>query len=344
MTARTTERTVERTATLEPMYASIGDAVPGAGWTFEPKYDGVRVLAHATPRSTRLVTRNGRDKAAQFPEIAGALVALAKRARRSLVLDGEIIALDGDEPARFQALQGRMHLKGTRDIQREVGETPSALVLFDILADGDESLTGEPWTVRRARLDRRVGPHTSATLRITESSRGDGKAMLRRARADGWEGIIAKQVDSLYQPGTRSHDWLKLKVEFRQELVVGGFTEPRNTREHIGALLLGYFEKDSLVYAGHTGGGFTRAGLARMYARLRPLIRKTSPFTTEPRTNEKATWVSPRVVVEVKFSEWTAGGRLRQPIYLGVRDDKNPRDVRRERVSVQRTARSAARA
>lgn len=163
--------------------------------------------------------------------------------------------------------------------------------------------------------------------------------MLELARKQGWEGIIAKRVDSKYRAGDRSRDWLKLKVEFRQEFVVGGYTEPRNSRQHIGALLLGYFDKEQLIYVGHTGGGFTGAGLAEMYRRLEPLERKTSPFAEVPKTNERAHWVEPRIVVEVKFSEWTADGKLRQPIYLGTRDDKDPYEVGREKQSVQKRIR-----
>jgi len=136
----------------------------------------------------------------------------------------------------------------------------------------------------------------------------------------------------------RSRNWLKLKIEFREEFVVGGYTEPRNSREHIGALLLGYFDKGRFIYAGHTGGGFTRKGLEEMYRLLKPLERKTSPFDETPKTNEQAHWTTPQVVVEVKFSEWTADRRLRQPIFLGIRDDKNARDVEIEQPSVQRRA------
>jgi bifunctional non-homologous end joining protein LigD len=160
--------------------------------------------------------------------------------------------------------------------------------------------------------------------------------MVKRARRDGWEGIIAKRVDIPYTPGARSDDWLKLKVEFRQEFVVGGFTKPRNTREYIGALLLGqYDDAGRFVYVGHMGGGFTRLGLREMYELLRPLIRKKPPFVAPPRTNETATWVKPEIVVEVKFNEWTADGRLRQPIFVGIRDDKDARDVTREATSLQ---------
>ncbi len=194
----------------------------------------------------------------------------------------------------------------------------------------------EPWSERRARLLKRVGKHVTTQLRVTESSEGDGKKMLEKARRQGWEGIIAKRVDSLYEPGHRSRAWLKLKIEFRQEFVIGGYTEPRNSREHIGALLLGYFDNDRFIYVGHTGGGFTRKGLEEMYRRLKPLERKTPPFEETPKTNEKAHWVKPEIVVEVKFNEWTADRRLRQPIFLGVRDDKDPEEVALEPPSVQK--------
>lgn len=321
---------------LEPMYASIGTEIPGKGWTFEPKYDGIRVLAHATSDDVKLITRNGKDKAAQFPEVVAALKKLVSQTRRPLVLDGEIIALIDGEPARFQELQSRMHVKESRTIQRLSAATPAALILFDILMDGDDVLIAEPWTERRARLLKLVGKRTSTHLRVTESIEGDGKKMLEIARRQSWEGIIAKRMDSRYEPGKRARSWLKLKIEFREEFVVGGYTEPRNSREHIGALLLGYFDRDRLIYVGHTGGGFTREELNDMHKRLKPLERKTSPFEETPKTNEKAHWVKSEVVVEVKFSEWTADRRLRQPIFIGVRDDKDAKDVGIEAPSVQR--------
>ena len=330
-------------SSLEPMYASIGTEIPGDGWTFEPKYDGVRVLAFATPGDVKLITRNGKEKAKQFPEIVGALKKLSAQLKRPLVVDGEIVALIDGDPARFQELQSRMHVKDTHIIERHTSSTPAALILFDILMDGDEVLLHEPWSVRREHLVKRVGKHVTPQLRVTESVEGNGKKMLEQARKQGWEGIIAKRVDSRYEPGNRSKQWLKLKIEFRQEFVVGGYTEPRNSREHIGAILLGYFDKDRLIYAGHTGGGFSREGLGDMYRRLKPLERKTPPFSETPKTNEKAHWVDPKVVVEVKFSEWTADRRLRQPIFLGVRDDKDAREVGIEKKSVQTKPANAAR-
>ena len=337
-TKKSADKTV-RTALLrdfEPMYASIGTSTPGAGWTFEPKYDGVRVLAFVTDDEVMLVTRNGKDKSAQFPEIVEALRKLAAKKKKDFVVDGEIVALINGEPGRFQELQSRMHVKESTMIARHRTSTPAALVLFDVLYAGTDVLIREPWHKRRARLLKEFGKSTSKEIRITESIEGDGDKMLKLAKKQGWEGIIAKRVDSFYELGHRSRHWIKLKIEFRQEFVVGGYTEPRNSRQHIGALLLGYFDRGRFIYVGHTGGGFTGAGLAEMYRRLAPLEQSKSPFEETPKTNERAHWVKPEVVVEVKFNEWTSDGKLRQPIYLGTRDDKKASEVGRERDSMQR--------
>jgi bifunctional non-homologous end joining protein LigD len=321
---------------LDPMLASVGTDIPsGSDWTFEPKYDGIRVLVYATPDSAHLVTRNGKDKTAQFPGIAEAVRRIAARGRRALVLDGEVVALDHGAPARFQELQQRMHVKDASAIAGFENSAPVALMAFDLLLDGDDVLVHEPWTTRRARLEKRLAKHTTPELRLTDSEVDAGRAMLARARADGWEGVIAKRIDAPYQPGTRSRDWLKLKLEFRQEFVVGGWTEPRNTRQHIGALLLGYYDRGRFIYAGNMGGGFDNAGLAEMHELLAPLERKSSPFEETPRPREPVHWVTPKIVVEVKFNEWTTDGKLRQPIFVGMRDDKDPRSVKREPTSVQ---------
>ena len=322
---------------IEPMKASVGTTIPqGDGWTFEPKYDGIRVIAYATAADARLVTRNGNDKSAQFPEIVVALRALASKARRPLVLDGEIVALKGDKVARFQDLQSRMHTTNKDFIDNAKEGSPAALMVFDFLVDGGEVLLGQAWSARRALLEQRLRNRTSPVIRLGESVPNDGEALLKKAQRLGWEGVIAKRMDAPYVPGDRSRVWLKLKIEHRQEFVVGGWTEPRNSREHIGALLLGYFDSDDFIYVGHTGAGFTREGLKEMNQRLAKLERASSPFTTTPKTNERAHWVTPKVVVEVKFSEWTTDGKLRQPTFLGVRDDKPAREVGREAESVQR--------
>ncbi len=341
-------RASKRLSAIVPMKASVGTGVPkGEGWTYEPKYDGIRVIGYATADAANVVTRNGNDKSVQFPEVIDALRALARKAKRALVLDGEIVALDGENVARFQDLQSRMHTTDLAFIETAQEGAPASLVAFDLLVDGDEVITGEPWTKRRARLEQRLRNRTGRSLRLGETVPNDGDKLLAKAAKLGWEGVIAKRMDERYVPGLRSKGWLKLKIEHRQEFVIGGWTEPRKTREHIGALLLGHYDDDeNFVYVGHTGGGFTNAGLAEMYRKLAPLERATSPFSEKVKTNEKAHWVRPKIVVEVKFGEWTADGKLRQPIFLGVRDDKPAREVTREAESVQDrgTVRRGARA
>jgi len=228
-----------------------------------------------------------------------------------------------------------MHVKETGAIAGHSKDSPTGFMVFDLLLDAYEVLVHEPWSVRRTRLEQRLQKRTSSVIRLAESVHGDGKELLAQAERDGWEGIIAKRTTAPYEGGVRSRHWLKLKLEHRQEFVIGGFTDPRNSREHVGALLLGYFDRGRLIYVGHTGGGFTRQGLQEMHSRLFPLEQSTSPFEETPKTNERAHWVKPEVVVEVKFNEWTADGKLRQPIFLGVRDDKAAAAVKREGDSIQ---------
>lgn len=338
--ARSEPKPLKLPKVLEPMFASVGSEIPKGGWTFEPKYDGVRVLAFCTAKDARLVTRNGHDKSRQFPEIAEALRKLASSARRDFVLDGEVVALKQGEPVRFQELQGRMHVTDDKAIALHREGSPVGICLFDILVDGKDILIRQPWTERRERLEKRLASRASSVIRLGETS-DDGEKLLAVAKKQGWEGIIAKRADAAYEPGVRSRAWLKLKIEFRQEFAVGGYTEPRNSRSHIGAILLGYYDGDDFVYAGHTGGGFTNQGLEDVYKLLAPLERETPPFSTRPKTNEKPHWVRPKIVVEVKFSEWTADGRLRQPIYLGTRTDKPASEITREAMSVQPRAKES---
>ena len=329
---------VRSASALEPMYATIGTAVPADdGWTFEPKYDGMRALAIISPTRVQLMTRNGKDKAKQFPEVAAALGAFGRKLKRRCILDGEVVALERNKPGHFQALQGRFHLKSAPDIELAMRRAPAAIVLFDLLVDGDEVLMGEAFGKRRVRLEKLLR-NLPSNVRISESS-PNGARMIDRAKRGGWEGVIAKRASSIYVPGARSRDWLKLKLQHRAEFVVGGFTEPRRTRPDLGAVLLGYFDANGqLHYVGHTGGGFNRESLREMRQKLDALEQRQSPFVNTPRTNERAHWVKPAVVVEVKFAEWTSDGRLRQPIFLGIRDDKDARDVQLERESVQRLA------
>jgi bifunctional non-homologous end joining protein LigD len=319
---------------IAPMLASVGEDLPrGEGWVFEPKYDGVRVLAFVDSDAVALISRNGIDKAQSFPEIVEALAALRRRARRPFVLDGEIVIVRDDAPLRFQELQSRMHVNDRSAVAALRESTPAALVVFDLLLEGKEALVDRPWRERRERLVELLGrleARDAGTLRLSDVAE-DGAALLDEAREHEWEGVIAKRADAPYEVGRRSRSWLKLKIERRQEFVVGGWTEPRRAREFFGAILLGYYDTGGkLVYAGHTGTGFTRRSLAEMFERLKPLEQQQSPFATRPKTNEPAHWARPEIVAEIKFNEWTAGGHLRQPVFIGVREDKSPRDVVRE--------------
>jgi bifunctional non-homologous end joining protein LigD len=335
---------------FQPMLASAGKDVPvGDEWVFEPKYDGIRIIALLLGDDVALLTRNGHDKCRQFPEITSCLRELARKAGRNLVLDGEIVALDDrGEPARFQDLQGRMHVLDEGIVSHRSSAAPAAFVAFDILVDGDELLLDAPWEERRKRLTRvlrAAPPSVKRVVRLSDVAEASPAAMLREAQRHGWEGVMAKRRDSRYEPGRRVRHWQKLKLENRQEFVVGGWTEPRNSRKHFGTLLLGYYDNDGkLVYAGHSGGGFSNALLDEIHRKLKAIEKKQSPFTTTPKTNERAHWVAPKYVAEVKFNEWTSSGMLRQPIFLGLRDDKDPKSVVREPLTATSgSARRAAR-
>jgi bifunctional non-homologous end joining protein LigD len=333
---------------ISPMLASLTEApLDDPQLAYEPKYDGIRIVAEvpagsdrqgaATPR-VRLWSRLGNEKTNQFPEIAAALARWARRRKAAVVLDGEIVALDAKgEPTGFQQLQGRIHLT-------EGPGGPShraAYIAFDLLREGGTDLRERPFSARRVALERVFGRTASPILRISDVVRGSGRALYQRALEQGWEGLIAKHLESRYQSGKRTPDWHKLKIVHEQEFVVGGWTEPRQSRAHFGALLLGVYlggkiarrvaaSEDSLVYVGHTGTGFDERELARVMGLLKPLETVECPFSARPHTNERPHWVRPKLVAQIKFTEWTAEGRLRHPVYLGLRDDKNPRDVRRE--------------
>ena len=320
-----------RIADLRPMLAVLGDVpLDEAAYLYEPKYDGIRALVGIEPGrggGVTLWSRLGNEKTSQFPEIVRALRAVARKVRRPLIVDGEIVALDAKgEPAGFQQLQGRIHL--TAD--RPQGDAVVALVLFDILRDGNADLRDLPLTERRAALERIFSKFTDAVIRLSESSRGDGAALEDRAMRQGWEGLIAKLADSCYRTGKRTPDWIKLKLVRAQEFVIGGWTEPRGTRSYFGALLLGVHRDGALEYVGHTGTGFDERELRKVSALLKPLETDRPPFKTRPRPNQPAHWVEPKLVAEVKFTEWTDDGRLRHPTYLGLRDDIDPRAVIRE--------------
>jgi bifunctional non-homologous end joining protein LigD len=308
-----------------------------AGWAIEPKWDGIRVVAEVSARGARLWTRNGNDKAPQFPEIVRALTALAVESG-PLVLDGEIVALDTRGRAlRFQALQGRMHAESEATLARNAASTMTAFVAFDLLVDGNRPLTSLPFAERRKALEARVPARRHAIVRRGESVRcgtAAARKLFERARTEGWEGVLLKRIDAPYVAGRRTPDWRKVKLEREQEFVIGGYTEPTQgaARNHFGALLVGYYdERGALHYAGKVGTGYTVPMLALLARTLEPLRQPSSPFVDAPRAGAtRTTWVKPVLVAQVRFNEMTEAGILRQPSFLGLRDDKAARDVRLE--------------
>jgi bifunctional non-homologous end joining protein LigD len=336
---------------LAPMLASVAEApLDDPQLVYEPKYDGIRAIVEVGG-TVRLWSRLGNEKTSQFPEIVAALTQWGRALRAPLVLDGEIVALDeGSEPAGFQQLQGRIHLAdeaAIRDVARLKGRAPStkvereasaerprvALIVFDLLRDGSTDWRDRPLLERRAALEQVFKKRkATAVIRLSTMVRGDGRALYDDALKRGWEGLIAKHSASLYKSGKRTPDWRKIKIVREQEFVIGGWTEPRQTRTYFGALLLGVYEGTRLVYVGHTGTGFNERELARVMALLKQRETTACPFAVKPKTNEKPHWTRPELVAQIKFTEWTADAKLRHPVYLGLRDDKKPTDVTREDV------------
>ena len=302
--------------TLEPMKAQLVDAAfDDDRWLFEVKWDGIRLVSFIDNGKVSLQTRAGRIVDDEYPQLqAVSRLVKAKQA----VLDGEIVALDEEGRPSFQLLQNR-------------GKEPHPMqyVVFDIVYLDGQRLFRVPLEDRKRLLRDIV--RDSDLLKYSEHVLGEGKAFFKAAQQKQLEGIVAKLRDSPYQPGMRSSAWLKIKAVRQQEVVIGGFTEPRGGRRHFGALIVGVYEDGKFVYAGHVGGGFDERSLESLAKLMKPLIVKTSPFSGEPpRGNEKPTWVRPKLVAEVKFAEWTRDGVMRQPVFLGLRDDVDPREVRRE--------------
>ena len=316
---------------MEPMLATLAEApLVDPNLVYEPKYDGIRALVSVVPRGrsveVAIASRQGNDKTKQFPEVVEALTRWGKKRKAAALFDGEIVALDAEgDPMGFERLQERIHQTSVAEVARLAGERPVAFVAFDLLRDGADELVGLPLCERRGRLEVALADGVDGTLRMARQVRGDGTALMEEARKRGWEGIVAKDARSTYKPGRRTLDWRKLKLVKRQELVIGGFTEPRGARAHFGALLLGLPTADGrLRYAGHVGGGFTDKELAHVWRLLEARAAETSPFDGPLPANEKPHWVRPELVAEVKFAEWTTEGYLRQPVYLGLRDDLVP--------------------
>ena len=315
---------------IQPMLARLS-TLPreDSAWAFEVKWDGVRAIAYSQPGHLLLRSRNGNDVTAAYPELGALNRALGSRAA---ILDGEIIAFDGDGRPSFEALQPRMHQRGEGAVGRLMRSTPVTYVLFDLLWLDGYSVMRLSYAERYARLLELGldGEHwRTPALQI-----GDGAGLLAATRELGMEGIVGKRLDSRYTPGRRDGGWIKVKNHQRQELVIGGWTEGRGTRAgRIGALELGvHDERGELCYAGRVGTGFDEPELERLAGLLASLARDASPFAGAQQPPRGAHFVAPRLVCEVEFSEWTHAGKVRQASYKGLRDDKDPTQVVRERV------------
>ena len=302
---------------------------------FEPKYDGIRALidVRISPEvSVAIYSRLGNDKSDQFPEIVGPLTRFARCLEHPLLLDGEIVAVDrAGRPLGFQHLQGRLHVRGLKTHRSQSASV--AFIAFDLLRNGEDDLRPLPFEQRRKTLEELFRRPGSSVLRVIDSVPGSGRKLQARAQRSGWEGIVAKEPGSRYLSGRRHASWQKLKFVKTEEFVVGGWTEPRQSRRHFGALLLGYFpegsdDADRLVFAGQVGSGFTDAELDRVASQLAPLIVHDSPFSEFPRKGKGDHWVEPVLVAQTKFTEWTLDGLLRNPVYLGLRSDKHAENVR----------------
>ena len=292
------------------MLATLVDKpVDRPGWVAEEKYDGIRLVAEKEGRAVSLVTRNDIDRAADFPGVAAAI---AKLRAPALALDGEVVIFDDAHVSRFSLLQ------------RRDGARLPVYVAFDCLYVRGEDLRRRPLKERRAHLEREV--RTGDALAIARRIPGTGRGAYETARRLGLEGIIQKDEASLYEEGTRSRAWLKVKLRNEDEFVIGGYTAPTGARSHFGALLVGAWDGDQLRYAGKVGTGFTERTLADLMRRFRPLVRPTSPFADHVRERD-ATWLEPTLVAQLAFTERTRDGKLRHPTFLGLREDKPAREV-----------------
>ncbi len=308
------------------MLATPAEAPPDQpGWLFEIKYDGVRVFAVRHGRTVELIGRSGRLTTTRYPEVVSAVLALPVD---DFVIDGEVIALDAAGRPSFQLLQNRMALSNPRDVEHVMAEVPVSAVFFDCLALDGHDLRALPLTVRKACL--RLFLPSRGLAAYGDHVEGQGAAFLDAACAQGLEGIVAKRAGSAYV-GRRSSDWLKIKCQMRQEFVIGGYTRPHGTRPYFGALHLGVYDAGRLVYVGKVGTGFDSPTLKSIHDALQPLRRDTSPFDLGGPAGAGHFWVEPKLCAEVRFTEWTEDGAVRHPAFIGLRRDKPPKSVARER-------------
>jgi bifunctional non-homologous end joining protein LigD len=315
---------------IRPMLATAGNLPPAdLGWAYEMKWDGVRAIAFAEGAVMQFWSRSGREVTHSYPELQG--LAGAVRASRA-VLDGEVVAFgDGAWPS-FEALQQRINISSPAQIRAVAAQVPVTYLAFDLLCLDGRPLLDVPYTERRALLD---GLDLNGSRWQTPPSFTDvtGAELVAVSKQHGLEGVVAKRLESRYEPGRRSPAWRKIKNVSRQEAVVGGWKPGEGVRAgQIGSLLIGVQGPDGLEYAGHVGTGFSQQTLDMLGRRLFPLRRETSPFATAvpPEHARPAIWAEPRLVVEVGFAGWTSAGVMRAASYKGLRADKDPAEVVRE--------------
>ena len=292
---------------IRPMLATlVEEPFHRPGWVYEEKYDGDRILAYKEGDAVRLLSRNANDHTARFLKIAAAVGALRSR---TLLLDGEMVVFDRRGVSRFQLLQQ--------------GRGEASYAVFDCLYRDGRDLRREGLAVRRKTLEATIGEDERLLLarRLAEN----GLAAYRVAKRKGYEGVVAKDLASPYVEG-RSRQWLKVKVRQEDEFVIVGYTAPRGDRRYFGALLLGAYDHGALRYVGKVGTGFGESTLASLIRAFKPLVRKTPPLVDPPR-ERGITYLAPRLVAQIAFEEWTADRKLRQPAFLGLRDDKQPAEV-----------------
>jgi bifunctional non-homologous end joining protein LigD len=316
---------------VQPMKAKLVEKPPATGdWIYELKFDGIRLIAVRADKKVSLLSRNQNDLSARFPEIVEAIKNLAAR---ECVIDGEVVALDDEGRSSFQLLQA---------LEMEGRKSPVYFYAFDLLQLDGKGLVGLPLEPRKNVLEKLSGD-ADDPIRYSGAIGSDAEPLLDEVKRRGLEGLIGKQRNSVYEPGRRSGAWIKLKCVQEQEFVIGGYTPPQGARKHFGAILVGYYDKNKLVFAGKVGTGFTTKSLSMLYKKLQKEARDDCPFVDLPSKQngqwvqgitpsmmKKMHWVNPKFVAQIKFAEWTRDGKLRAPVFLALREDKKPTDVVRE--------------
>lgn len=310
---------------FKPMLATLTtDYFSSTEWLYEHKFDGERCLAFKKNGKVRLMSRNDKVMNSEYPELVDAL---EKQSADNFVLDGEIVSRNKKGISDFQLLQGRINIRNEADLQVMKKTIPITYCIFDLLYVDGYDICSLPLDVRKTILKKLL--KYNKILSYTEHVIGNGVALFKKACQLHWEGLIAKRIESEYV-GVRSRDWLKFKCSASQELVIGGYTEPQGSRSYFGALLVGYYNKGSLIYAGKVGTGFNQNTLEMLGKKLQKLETKKCPFSNYDKSLLRVHWVKPLLVADFQFAQWTNAGRLRVGRYKGLRDDKSAKDVVRE--------------